>query len=485
MEANMRPRVLLIEDEEVLSAAIKLALKDHNIEVTCAKSPKIAIEKYKDAKMNFDLLLIDYNYEGSNVTGADLALKIRQLNPYQTIIFMTGYHDTSFLDSMLQTGVAKTFIRKDPSSPDFLKPAIEALTEIVKNKWQEDSYEDELKRTSDINSLGVAGRSREYHDVVKTVMQVRQFQSRFLLIGETGSGKELIAKAFKINGKPFFPVNCASYDKNGDQLMEAQLFGRVKGAYTGADTNQPGVLELGEGGVIFLDELHHLSLGAQAKLLRAIDDNKFRRLGDMSGPERTLNATIVAATKPIIFEMIKKGLFMEDLYFRLRKTEINIPSLRDRPSDIKPLAEFLTRRIADRLKISIDLSPQVIRDFEAYTWPGNVRELECFIEETAMSSPTHEITPDSFKKYLAKKAMVDKFNELNSPKVNLEQTVEAIEADEIIRVLSESATVTEAADILGMKRSTLNDKMRKLKIKAKRYFKINLNLEGSFQSSPI
>lgn len=463
----MSRKVLLIDDDSTFSKGLCTLLQNKGIKTEIAESPQKALELYRTQINNFDLLLIDYHFHNSELTGSDLALKIKELNPLQDIIFLTGQTSLIAVDSMLETGAAKTFIRKGDDLQHFLDPILKTLK--YNPALDQSDLDTEIKRSSLINSIGLIGRSEHLYNIAEMILQVRQFKSRFLIIGDSGSGKEKIAQAFKKQGKPFYALNCANFSSSGEQFVESQLFGHQKGAFTGAIHDQKGAFEIAEDGILFLDEIHHLSLAAQAKLLRAIQENKFRRLGENSKEERKFNATLVAATKPVIFEMMAAGTFLKDLFYRLKVKEINVSPLANRHDDIKPLAEYFCRKIAEKFQKNVHLSPQLIRELEAYNWPGNVRELENFIEEAAMMSRSEIIGPDYFRSYINSQNGIQSIYNDTVRTMNLDYIVSTYRTDQIIEVLKTSSTVEDAAQKLSTKRTTLNGWMKKLNIDPKLY----------------
>lgn len=472
----MRPFVLIIDDDESFAHALKKTHTTNGMVAQVAHSPAKALEIYHKSKMDIDLLIIDYHFSDTTITGSDLALKIRSMNRNQPIVFMTGHNEIQYLESMLQTGVARTFVRKGMDLKMLIEPILKVISEIVKSPKTDDTIEDELKRASEIGALGMAGRSVELHRAVQLITKVRLFRSQFMIIGSTGSGKELLAQAFKLPGKPFVGINCARFGHGGEQFLESELFGHRKGAYTGADHDVTGAFECAKGGIIFFDELHHLSLSAQARLLRAIQENRFRKLGDPSGPERIIDTTIVSATKPNIFTMIENGQFMPDLYFRLAKTEVYVPDLNERKTDIRPLSEFFAQKVGNRLRLNIEFEPGVIREMESYRWPGNVRELSGFIEGAAMASEVKGlVTITSFRNFLAQKARTNAQGQDQEP-IELGKLVQTIESERIIASLKKSRTVGLAAKLLGVARTTLNDKMKRLGIDPRKFLQVDLAL---------
>jgi DNA-binding NtrC family response regulator len=461
----MSATVLIIDDDLGFADSVKYLLKKQGIRATVASNPAQALKIYAQEKMDFDLLMIDYDFKDSNITGADFAERIKKENPLQAFIFMSGFARDDFYKSMLTVGASKRFIEKGVEPEKIIELVRLTLFEmgIRENTATADTLEDELKRESEIRAFGMVGRSKELHNLVKQTENYRRFKSRFLILGPTGSGKELIAKAFQIPGKPFFAVDCTRFMEGQEHFLESELYGHKKGAYTGADQDKRGAFEVANGGVVFLDELHCLSLTAQSKLLRTLQEMKFRRLGDSSATEIPFDVTLVAAAKPELLTMMERGEFKEDLYYRLAKSELRIPSLAERPDDIKPLAKFFAEKYSRKHNLSKALHPQLLRDMESYSWPGNVREFEGVIENFVMTSIGEVIGPEHFRSYVASKLSPEAVCD-NKPQENLRLVVDSIESDHIKGALKKSRFIGNAADILGIPRTTLNDRLKKLNI---------------------
>lgn len=461
----MGATVLIIDDDLGFANSVKSLLKKQGIHATVASDPSQALKVYAQEKMDFDLLLIDYNFKGTAVTGADLAEHIKKENPLQAFIFMSGFDDKDFLKSMLKVGASKNFIEKGSEPEEILNTVRMTLAEIgIKDKSDEpDTFEDELKREAEIRAFGLIGKSKALHQLVKQTENYRRFRSRFLILGPSGSGKELIAKAFQIPGKPFFAVDCTRFMEGQEQFLESELYGHKKGAYTGADQDKRGAFEVANGGVVFLDELHCLSLTAQSKLLRTLQEMKFRRLGDSSAAEIPFDVTLVAAAKPELLTMMERGEFKEDLYYRLAKSELRVPPLIERLDDIKPLANFFAEKYSRKHNLSKVLHPQLLRDLKNYSWPGNVRELEGVIENFVITASSNVIGPEYFHSFIAKKVLPEPSLEARSSG-NLKLVVDSVESDHIKAALRKSLFIGKAADLLGIPRTTLNDRLKKLNI---------------------
>lgn len=464
----MKARVLVIDDDKAFSTVVSRILARDNIQSWSAASPAEALQIYASEKMDFDLLMIDVRFANSDITGVDLATRIKKENPHQAMLFMTGYDEKDMLKSMLRAGASRNFIEKGLGSDAIIGPVRQTLAEIGIRVSCVDTLEDEMKRESDIRAFGMIGRSKALHSIVKQVENYRRFRSRFLIVGDSGTGKELIAKAFRIPGQPFFAVDCAVFSHGQEYRIESDLYGHKKGAYTGADQDKRGVFEVANGGVVFLDELHCLTLTAQSKLLRTLQEMKFRRLGDTSGNEISFDVTLVAAAKPHIKTMLATGEFKEDLYYRLAKSVLEIPALRYRLEDVRPLAKYFTEKYARIHKVARELHPQLLRELEAYTWPGNVRELEGAIENFVMTASSELIGPEAFRLFLEQK-LNPSTNSEAQPKASLKLVVESVQTEQIITALRLSRTVGVAAIFLGIPRTTLNHRMEKLGIDPHQY----------------
>ncbi len=462
----MKPRILVVEDDLSLAMAFKMILTQEQMLVTVANDPATALKIYNEDKLGFDIVLTDYRFEGSEITGVDFAIRIKKQNAHQALLYMTGYHQKEIYKAMLETGASKHFIEKGGGPEDVLEPIRRTLAEIGFRAQVGDTLEAENKREHDIRAIGLVGRSKALHALAKQVETYRQFRSRFLILGDTGSGKELIAKAFQIPGKPFYAVDCTRFSEGQEHFLESELFGHKKGAFTGADSDKRGAFDVANGGVVFLDELHCLSLNAQSKLLRTIQEMKFRRLGDTS--EVAFDVTIVAAAKPVILEMIRLGTFKEDLYYRLAKATLSIPPLMDRVDDVRPLAKYFAEKYSRKHGCTRELHPQLIRELEAYSWPGNVRELEGVIENMVMTTSVEVVGPESFRGYLEEK-LSPLANGNNEPKANLKLVVDSVQSEQIIATLKKVRTVGEAAGKLKTARTTLADRMRRLGIDPRNY----------------
>ncbi|GAB6096806.1 hypothetical protein JCM14469_30590 [Desulfatiferula olefinivorans] len=336
--------------------------------------------------------------------------------------------------------------------------AEKALHEIKKLKNQleaERAYlQEEIKL--EYNHENIIGQSDAITYVLYKIEQIARTDTNVLVLGETGTGKELVARAIHAlshrNNRALVKVNCSTLPAN---LIESELFGHEKGAFTGAMERHLGRFEIADGATIFLDEIGELPLELQPKLLRVIQDGEFERLG--GSRTITVNARIIAATNRNLEEETHRGRFRDDLWYRINVFPITMPPLRDRTEDIPLLVDYYVRRIAKRLGKSIGIIPAgVMQDLKAYHWPGNIRELENVLERAVINSSGPKLH------------LADNLNIPFSSLKNDHKTLEAIERDHILRVLEQTrwkvSGKNSASEILGLNRSTLRARMRKLHI---------------------
>lgn len=468
----MSARVMVLDDDESFARAVRNTLKSDNIEAVCASTPAEALQIYQKERMDFVLLMVDWTFHGLDINGTDFALQIKQINPHQPILFMTG-HDggEDMLISMLQAGNSRNFIRKGKNlDKDAIRRTVRSTLKDVGYLLEHkaaDTLEHQEQRAAEIAKLGLVGQSKAFYEIARLVNQLRRFRSRFLVIGPEGTGKEKIAQAFEVKGKPFFAVNCARYSHGQEQFLESELYGHKKGAYTGADRDQVGIFEQARGGVVFLDEIHCLSLAAQSKLLRTIQEMRCRSLGDTSDREIKLDFTLVSATQPRIYGMIEQGEFKSDLFHRLSSSVIRIPPLCHRKDDIRPIARHFFEHYSRAHKIECQPHPQLLNDLEAYSWHGNVRELQNFIENSVMQAKEAFVGPDVFLRYL----MSQNEGASSQEKVvlDLPSVVAEAEKTKIISALLKSSTILDTANVLKIPRTTLNDRIKKLGIDPRLY----------------
>jgi DNA-binding NtrC family response regulator len=450
-----RGTILLVDDEAKIRNALASALRDEGHEVVTAASAHEARQLL--GQRLFDLLIVDNLMP--EVTGLDLIRELVQTVPdaeRPLILMMTAYATVESAIEAMKLGAL-----------DYLqKPfEIEELLVVVRRALDHQRLRSQHRyllseRDEEFNHYGIVGRSRRMQEVIRTAELVAESKSTVLITGETGTGKELVARAIHARSPqrdmPLIKVNCAAIPEG---LLESELFGHVRGAFTGATANKKGKFALADGGTIFLDEVATMSPALQAKLLRVLQDREFEPLGS----ERTqkVDVRVIAATNRDLRQLVADGRFQEDLYYRLNVIPIEIPPLRERREDIPVLVEHLLRKHARRAGKRIEgLEEGALPALMAYDWPGNVRELENMIERAVVLSPG-PIVPAR---------LVTLFDATPTPpavlpSLNLHQNLEWVERETIRRALEASGGVKkDAAELLGISQRALSYYLAKHRI---------------------
>jgi DNA-binding NtrC family response regulator len=304
----------------------------------------------------------------------------------------------------------------------------------------------------------MVGRSVALAKVAFDVKKLKAVGSDVLILGDSGTGKELVANALKRGSELFKSINCAAYNSKDPNLMESELFGAEKGAYTGADKTRQGILEEANGGTVFLDEIHTLSLPAQQKLLRVLQERALRRVGGTR--EIPVSFRVIAAAKPDLEDRIKQGEFLLDLYYRLKVGSILIPPLHERPDDIEPLVAYYCEKFSRKYKVRKTFMARTVRYMESYGWPGNVRELEHMIEQLVALTDGEKIGPEHLDPvfFTAEPAPTP----LPASRAGLRVKLQQFTRDRVAHALKTSRSQREAAKRLGIPRSSFHDLLKKL-----------------------
>lgn len=364
-------RILVVEDEAVIRTALRKLLERNKYEVSTAGSVKEAINKYVLA--NFDLIISDLRLPGE--PGTDLISKAGDV----PVLIMTSYASLrSAVDSMRMGAV--DYIAK-PFDHDKM---IEAVKQALGRRQQEQapSSKGRARATGEIS--GMIGRSPVMKEIYERIHKVAPTAATVLIHGETGTGKELVARAIH-NGsprkdKPLISVNCAAIPET---LIESELFGHEKGAFTGATSEREGLVAAADGGTLFLDEIGELPLDAQARLLRVLQEGEVRPIGSVES--RKVDVRLIAATHRDLAKLAQENRFREDLYYRINVIQLTLPPLRERGPDILALAEHMLERYCKQFnKPLLQLSPEAIKAITTYNWPGNVREMENAIQRAVI-----------------------------------------------------------------------------------------------------
>jgi DNA-binding NtrC family response regulator len=452
----MKYQILAIDDDFENLQATSLLLEEWGYKVDIASSGAEGIQKIKNSEQDYAVILLDYQMPDMN--GAETAEKIREINAESIILIYSCDSSRSALKDIFKAG-AVDFIDKDENIEN-----LQTALELSCQRFEEDfkvhrpiinkAYNAEL-----LESVGMIGQSQKMADVVLKCLNYKNYDKPVLILGETGSGKELIAKAIHGEDKDrFYAINCAAF---GDgNLIEAELFGYEKGAFTGAVNRKIGILEAAGFGTVFLDELHHLSLKAQGTLLRAIREKKIRRVGGTV--EINISCRILAASKPDLLNKADQGLFLPDLYYRLKYLTINIPALRERPEDIGLLVEHFARGFQKTNGKKIAFKAKVVRIFEKYEWRGNVGELEGCVSELLVNSKGNVIWPNDLD---TKFRSLDILDNPTSTLADLEAKHETELRQLITSAIDLEGSRRRAATRLGVNESSLRGMIDRLRIK--------------------
>jgi two-component system nitrogen regulation response regulator NtrX len=449
-------RLLVVDDEQGIREVLCDILEDEGYEVHTVEDGSQALELLKTEPI--DLVLLDVWLP--NVGGIDVLRTITQEYPETQVIIISGHGNIDLAVKAVKLG-AFDFLEKPLS--------LERVTTLVKNALELEELKKENKRlrNSMIQEDEILGESEGMKRVMGIIDQSAASDSRILISGANGTGKELVAREIHRRSRraqrPFVEVNCAAIP---DTLIESELFGHEKGAFTGAVSRRRGKFEVADGGTLFLDEIADMSLSAQAKVLRAIQEMRFERIGGESTV--SVDVRVIAATNKDIQHEIRSGAFREDLYFRLAVIPITVPSLSERPEDVPPLVNYFL----EKFKQTPEEEPKKISDegmalLKQYEWPGNVRELKNFVERITIMSDDERIGPDVIQHYLGEfqgSEETEDFGEFL--KMGLNEAKDTFERRYIVKKLSEhSYNISRTAEALGIYPSNLHGKIRKFGIK--------------------
>lgn len=474
----MKPRILIVDDERNLRVTLAEILASHGYETLEAENSGRALEVIRDQRP--DLVFCDWKMpEGG---GEELlhALQQEEENREPPVIIMTAYGTSGNAIKAIQLG-AYDFISKPFDLDEITTTAKRALQHVGLQKEVED-LRDQLLKGPKQKGGEIVGSSRAMLTVFKDIGRVAASDTTVLIQGESGTGKELVARAIhqnspRVNG-PFIAVNCAALPS---ELLESELFGHERGAFTGAVSRKKGKFEAADGGTIFLDEIGELPLALQPKLLRVLQEQTFERLG--SNESIRSNFRTVAATNCDLAELIKAGDFRQDLYYRLNAFAILLPPLRERRSDIVPLAEHFRDAYAAKNKVpAAGFSEQALLALQQYSFPGNVRELEHIVERALLQTQGRIILLEHLQFEERSTVAADRFMEALA-KLPLHESIAEWEKYRISQALEQSdGNKAEAARRLGIHRRLLYEKMEKLGLEAKEQFPTDDHLSPGKQS---
>ena len=457
-ELNVLAKVLVVDDEDAQRQIISDVLTRAKYEVIQAGGVTNAIEQIED---HLDLIITDLKMEDGN--GIDVLREAKRLAPDTEVIVMTAYGSIESAVEAMRQG-AHDYITKPFDNKELLVSVERALEH--KQLRQENLQLRELVQTR-VTQGNIIGVSKKMQKLFRLVEKSIPVNSTVLIQGESGTGKELVARSIHFNGarkdKPFIAVNCAAVPQS---LIESELFGHEKGAFTGAIQMKKGKFELADGGTIFLDEIGDMSLDLQAKLLRVLQEMKIERVGGME--LLSIDVRVIAATNKNLEEEVGKGNFREDLFFRLNVIVIDIPPLRERVEDIPPLIDHFKRKLSEEFHREYPaLDSTVIDRFMVYRWPGNVRELENTLERLLVLTDKEKITVSDLPRNLLLSAHPgpQQLDGIRLPDEGI--SIEEVEKKLITEALAKtSGHILKASKLLGMTYKTLQYRIKKYNIKA-------------------
>ena len=455
--------VLVVDDEEIMREVLETLLTAEGHRVDLAKTGEEGLEAY--GRRAFDVVLLDVSMPG--IGGLRALEEFLKMDPEAVIVMITAYATFDTAIAAWERG-AFGCIRK-PFQNEQITATISAG---IKRRRKEEERRTLRRAMSKAVDRGeIIGRSDLMQEVFRLVEQVAPARSTVLITGESGTGKELIAKAIHESSprasRPFVTVNSSNIPS---ELLESELFGHTRGAFTGAVAAKKGLFEVADGGSIFLDEIGDIPPETQVRLLRVIQEREFTPLGDTS--PRRVDVRIIAATNIDLKDAVRQGTFREDLYYRLSVVPIELPPLRDRHEDILPLAQHFTRKYNEEngRTVAEQIAPDVLALLEAYSWPGNVRELENAIERAVVIAPGDDITKECLRPEISDPQSVVSSSHDGASNaavhdiargVNFYEEVRRFEVDLIRRALEQTGGhQSRAARLLGMNATTLNSKIK-------------------------
>ena len=460
--------VLIIEDELTLARNLAVYLQHQDYSVEIAESAEQGLSKLEEFRP--EVVLCDYNLPKMN--GLDAMARIRAVDPRVHVVMMTGYGSTDLAVQAMKAGAADFLIK--PLVLGELKLLLERLMSRERLEHAVDYYAQREAQGSGVDKI--IGESQPIRDLRQRIRNLIDSEHMLthgdppavLVIGETGTGKELVARALHFDGArkaaPFVELNCGALPGN---LGEAELFGYERGAFTDARQRKAGLVETAEGGTVFLDEIGEAELATQIKLLKLLEEKKVRRLGGLR--EQRVDVRIVSATNRSLEEMVQERTFRADLYYRLRIVELRVPPLRERGQDVIMLARhFLAQHGARYRKPDLRISPSLETALLRHNWPGNVRELRNAAEQAVLMAVDNVVTLTEWSLATGSTPVSRTAAAAAAPAEDEDLNLERMERAMIQRAMSQvSGNVTHAAKLLGISRDTLRYRLERLELRDK------------------
>ncbi len=436
-------KILIVDDELIMRESLAGWLERDGHSIQTAPSGEDALEKLKETR--FDILLVDIKMEG--ISGLDVLRHVKESDPDVAIVMITAYGSIPTAIEAMKHGAYDYMLK--PFDPNELGVLIEKIIRYQDQAREMQFLREEVKERTRFESM--IGQSKPMQEVFALICDVAPMDSTVLITGQTGTGKGLAAKAIHTNSPrcngPFVTVNCGAIPEH---LMETELFGHQKGAFTDAKETKKGRLELAHAGTLFLDEVGEISMRMQIDLLRVLEDRVFYRVGGTQPME--VDFRVIAATNRNLAKAIKEGIFREDLFYRLNVISIKMPPLSQHKEDIPLLAEHFLHRFVQETNKTIDkISREAMDELMLYDWPGNVRELENAIERAVVVGKARQIRPADLP------ILCD--GPFHAPQNN---SLKEVEKNHIRQILTDNDwNIARSAKILGIDRSTLYSKIKR------------------------
>lgn len=448
--------ILAVDDNEDILFALKLLLKPHVEKFTTLNSPEKIPEMI--TRENFDMILLDMNFNKDAISGQegfDWLGRILQVDPQAVVVFITAYGDAEKAVKAIKSG-ATDFVLK-PWQNEKLLATISSSVKLRRSRLEADDLrakQKEMSAVMDQPFTDFIGNSSKMHDVFNTIKKVAQTDANVLILGENGTGKELVARALHRNSprkdEVFISVDLGSLS---DTLFESELFGHEKGAFTDAKKEKPGRFEIASKGTLFLDEIGNIPLPLQSKILTVIERREVTRVG--ANRPVSVDVRLICATNSDLYESVHSGLFRQDLLYRINTVEIHLPPLRERGDDVELLSQHFLKIYAKKYRKSLrGITSAAFKKLMHYAWPGNVRELQHAIERAVIMTETPSLEPDDFILSSPRK----KSGDLEFDTFNLDE----IERRVIEKVMKQNqGNISQAASELGLTRTSLYRRMEK------------------------
>jgi len=452
---STRGRILIVEDERSMREVLKILLEEEAYTVTTASDGMEGIERIRTNI--FDLVITDIKMPKAD--GFEVLREVKEISPNTVVLMVTAFGTTESAIEAMKQG-AYDYVHK-PFKIDEIRLIVQKALE--KKQLREELSLLREKFQSSFGLENIIGKSDKMQDLFKLIPKVANSNSTVLIAGESGTGKELVATALHNlsprKNKNFVTINCATFPEG---LLESEMFGHMKGSFTGAVYSKSGLFEVADGGSFFLDEIGEMPLTLQSKLLRVLENGTFRRVGGTS--DIKVDVRVISATNKNIMDEVSSGNFREDLYYRLNVVPVTIPPLRERKEDIPLLLEHFFFKYS---KTPRKISPEALHLLISYPWKGNIRELENIVERTALLCDKDVIMPEDLPGEILKvKEDVQGLPELTNGIFDLEQTLEKLEKDYLLKALKKANGVkTEAAKLLNLTFRSFRHRLYKYGIK--------------------